>query len=160
MVEHHIMALTNDKRSVRRTSLLCYLFYLKKYIHASLEWYKKHRKDFTVVLPLLREKVPSMQNHCMNIVTNTINQANPGQTPVDVCDQPMFAPAKQIQWKYPEKSGNWSCLFGVFWTYWAYCGILRNHCYCCMTTLSQVVSYLSYLESANSLYVVSRLPPL
>ena len=43
--------------------------------HASQKRYKKGKKDFTAVLPLLREKVHtlSMQYHCMNIVTNTIN---------------------------------------------------------------------------------------
>ena len=37
--------------------------------HTSRKQYKKHRKDFTVVLPLLREKVHtlSMQYYFMNI---------------------------------------------------------------------------------------------
>ena len=67
--------------------------------HVSQKRYKKRRKEFTAVLPLLREKLHtlSMQYHCMNIVTNTINKINPRQTPVDVCDQPIFALTKQIK---------------------------------------------------------------
>ena len=33
-------------------------------------------------------------------------QVNPGQTPVVTLDQPLFALAKQIQWKWPEKYGE------------------------------------------------------
>ena len=39
----------------------------------------------------------------MNIVTNTINKVNPGQTPVDVCHFLIFALTK---------FGNYFCLFG------------------------------------------------
>ena len=82
--------------------------------HASQKRYKKGRKDFTAVLPLLRKKVHtlSVQYHCMNIVTNTINKVNPRRTSVDVCGQPIFALTKQVQWRYPEKFGNYFCLFG------------------------------------------------
>ena len=47
--------------------------------HVSQKRRKKHRKDFTAALSLLREKVHTlkMQYHCMNIVTNTINKVNP-----------------------------------------------------------------------------------
>ena len=31
--------------------------------------------------------------------------------PINVCGQPIFALTKQIQWRYPEKSGNYFCLF-------------------------------------------------
>ena len=66
--------------------------------HVSQKGYKKRGKDFSAVLLLLREKVHtlSMQHHCMNIVTNTINEVNPRQTPVDVCNQPIFALTKHI----------------------------------------------------------------
>ena len=69
--------------------------------HASQKRYKKRRKDFTAMLTLLRGKVHtlSMQYHFMNIATNTINKVNSRQTPVDVCDQPIFALTKQIQWR-------------------------------------------------------------
>ena len=50
----------------------------------------------------------------MEIIKKTINYLNPGQTPVDVCDQPVYALTKKIQWRYPDKFGNSSyfCLFG------------------------------------------------
>ena len=56
----------------------------------------------------------STQYHCMVIIKKTINYLNPGQTPVDVCDQPVYALTKKIQWRYPDKFGNSSyfCLFG------------------------------------------------
>lgn len=54
----------------------------------------------------------SMQYQCVNIVTNTINKVNPGQTPVDVCHFLIFALTTQFQWRYPEKFGNYFCLFG------------------------------------------------
>ena len=56
--------------------------------HDSQKRYKKRRKDFTAVLPLLHEKIHTLriQYHCMNTVTNTINKVNTRQTPVDLCD--------------------------------------------------------------------------
>ena len=50
----------------------------------------------------------------MEIIKQTIAYLNPGQTAVDVCDQPVFALTKKIQWRYQEKSGSDSyfCLSG------------------------------------------------
>ena len=52
----------------------------------------------------------------MEIIKHTIAYLNPGQTPVDVRDQPVFALTKEIQRRYPEKfgSGSYFCLFGGF----------------------------------------------
>ena len=66
---------------------------------------------------------PSFQNqfiHCppntlaWEIIKQTIAYLNPGQSPVDVCDQPVFALKKESQWRYSEKfgSGPYLCLFG------------------------------------------------
>ena len=55
-----------------------------------------------------------VQYHCMVIETNTKTDVNSGQTPVNVFDQPIFAPIKQIQWRYQEKFGNYFSLFGSF----------------------------------------------
>ena len=72
--------------------------------------------DITTILPLIREKVHTLdtQYHCVDIISKTINVINPGQTPVDVCDQPVCALTKQIQWKFPARFGNFSyfSLFG------------------------------------------------
>ena len=82
--------------------------------HASKEQYLWREKDFTSILPLLCQKVHtlSMQHHCMTIVTDTIKEVNPGQTPVDACDQPIYALTKQLQWRYPAKFKNYFSLFG------------------------------------------------
>ena len=57
----------------------------------------------TTILPLIREKVHTLETqfHCMKIISKTIDFLNPGQTPIDVCDQPVYALTKQIQWKFP-----------------------------------------------------------
>ena len=49
----------------------------------------------------------------MNIICKTISVINPNQTPVDTCDQPVYALTKQIQWRYPELFGN-SKYFSLF----------------------------------------------
>ena len=51
------------------------------------------------ILPLIREKVHTLatQYHCMNIISKTISAINPNQTPVDTCDQLVYALTKQIQ---------------------------------------------------------------
>ena len=68
------------------------------------------------VLPLIREKVHTLatQYHCMNIISKTISVMNPNQTPVDTCDQPVYALTKQIQWRYPElfRNSKYFPLFG------------------------------------------------
>ena len=50
------------------------------------------------IMPLLRDPVHTlnMQFHCMKINQNTINAVNPGQTPVDISGQPVYALAKEI----------------------------------------------------------------
>ena len=60
------------------------------------------------ILPSIREKVHTLatQYHCMNIISKTISVINPNQTPVDTCDQPVYALTKQIQWRYPELFSN------------------------------------------------------
>ena len=46
-----------------------------------------------------------MQYHCMNIISNTINTLNPGQTPVDTADQPIFALTKELMIRFTDKFG-------------------------------------------------------
>ena len=55
----------------------------------------------------------STQYNCMNIISKTISVINPNQTPVDTCDQPVYALTKQTQWRYPELFGN-SKYFSLF----------------------------------------------
>ena len=50
------------------------------------------------ILPLLQDKVHTldMKYHCLDIMKDTVSQVNQNQTPLDVCDQPVYALTKQI----------------------------------------------------------------
>ena len=62
----------------------------------------------TAQLPLFLDSAHTvaMIRHSMDVVKNAVEHVNPGQTPVVTLDQPLFALAKQIQWKWPEKYGE------------------------------------------------------
>ena len=42
-----------------------------------------------------------------------MTQLNPGQTPVNICDQSIYAFSKQIQWSYPHDFINYFTFFGA-----------------------------------------------
>lgn len=50
----------------------------------------------------------------MDVISKAVQHLSPGQTPVIALDQPLFAIAKGIQWKWPEKYGEekYVLLFG------------------------------------------------
>ena len=48
----------------------------------------------------------AMIRHSMDVVRSAVEHLNAGQTPVLTFDQPLYALAKQIQWKWPEKYGE------------------------------------------------------
>ena len=60
------------------------------------------------LLPLFYEKAatPSMIKHGMDLHRQAIAYLNPGQIPVTTFDQPLFAIAKHIQWKWPATHGE------------------------------------------------------
>ena len=62
----------------------------------------------TALLPLFQESAHTvaMIRHSMDVVRSATEHLNAGQTPVLTFDQPLFALAKQIQWKWPEKYGE------------------------------------------------------
>ena len=62
----------------------------------------------TALLPLFHESANSvaMIKHSVDVVRNAVEHLNAGQTPVLAFDRPLFALAKQIQWKWPEKYGE------------------------------------------------------
>ena len=62
----------------------------------------------TALLPLFKESAHTvaMIRHSMDVVKSAIEHLNAGQTPVLTFDQPLYALAKQIQWKWPEKYGE------------------------------------------------------
>ena len=61
-----------------------------------------------VILPLIPKTVHTLETqfHCMNITKSTIAYLNPLQTPIDVCDQPVYALTKQIQFQKPDLFGG------------------------------------------------------
>ena len=68
------------------------------------------------LLPLIDAPVHTLQtqHHCMHINKKTTEFLNPGQTPVDVCDQPVFALTWELQQRLKETFGKskYFCLFG------------------------------------------------
>lgn len=80
----------------------------------NISWAAYHAKNGdqvitpTALLPLFQECAHSvaMIRHSMDVVKSAVENLNPGQTPVVTFDQPLYALAKQIQWKWPEKYGE------------------------------------------------------
>ena len=62
----------------------------------------------TALLPLYLDSAHTvaMIKHSMDVVRKAVGHLNPGQTPVVTFDQPLFALAKQIQWKWPQEYGE------------------------------------------------------
>ena len=69
-------------------------------------------KDITVspsaLLPLFHENAHSvaMIRHSVNIIRNAVDHVNNGQVPVITFEQPLYAIAKQILWKWPDVYGE------------------------------------------------------
>lgn len=70
--------------------------------------------DMSAIMPLLRDHSNEVSTikHTMDKVKDVINHLNPSQSPVLAVDQPLFALAKQIQWKWPQMYGNFVILMG------------------------------------------------
>ena len=62
----------------------------------------------TALLPLFQVSAhtAAMIKHSMDVVKCAVEHLNTGQTPVLTFDQPLYALAKQIQWKWPNKYGE------------------------------------------------------
>ena len=67
------------------------------------------------LLPLFKESINdvTMVKHCLKIILDTTTYLNPSQTAVAVCDQPLYALAKQLQWMFPSEFGD-KKLHGMF----------------------------------------------
>ena len=48
----------------------------------------------------------AMIKHSLHVIKSVIKHLNPGHTPVITFDQPLYALAKQIQWKWPGVYGK------------------------------------------------------
>ena len=62
----------------------------------------------TVLLPLFSESAHTvaMVKHSLCVIKSATEHLNPKQTPVITFDQPLYALAKRIQWKWPEEYGE------------------------------------------------------
>ena len=60
------------------------------------------------LFPLFYDKAAtlSMMKHGMDVIRAAVNFLNPGQIPIMTCDQPLFALAKKVQWKFPDIYGE------------------------------------------------------
>ena len=60
------------------------------------------------LLPLFYEKsaTPAMIKHGMDVERQAIEFLNPGQIPITTFDQPLFALAKFVQWRWPDTHGE------------------------------------------------------
>ena len=54
-----------------------------------------------------------MQSHWMMLNMNSIKVLNPGQIPVDISDQPVYALSKELQFRYPDIFGDYVPLIGA-----------------------------------------------
>ena len=85
-------------------------------LDASWATYHSNKEDLvnrsssfvSALLPLLPDQAKSvaMIRHSINVIKASIDFLNPGQVPVIAMDQPLFAVAKQLQWKWPDIYGE------------------------------------------------------
>lgn len=84
--------------------------------HSSLQESTSNPPAITALLPLFYEKAasPAMIKHGMNVIRQATSFLNPQQIPVIALDQPLFALAKMVQWKWPATYGenNFVVMFG------------------------------------------------
>ena len=66
------------------------------------------------LLPLLSDKVNTldMQCHTMKLNKKAVNALNPGQTPVDTSDCPIYALTKEAIYRFPHKFSDYVAMFG------------------------------------------------
>lgn len=76
--------------------------------HSKMHRDSNNPPGITSLLPLFYEKAdtPAMIKHGMDVIREATNFLNPGQIPIITLDQPLFAIAKGIQWKWPENYGE------------------------------------------------------
>ena len=76
--------------------------------HASLQPTFEEPPAKCALLPLFYEKSATlaMIKHGMDMQRRATQYLNPGQIPVTTLDQPLFALAKSVQWKWPETHGE------------------------------------------------------
>ena len=92
----------------------CFVSWAKHYSDRNLE--VMPLPELNAVLPIIPKKIHTVaiQYHFMKIIKRAVNFLNPGQTPTDTCDQPVYALTKEMQWRFPENFGpnSYFTLFG------------------------------------------------
>lgn len=76
--------------------------------HASKASLSSYEPAIIGLLPMFLENAHSLAMilHSMNVVQSAVRHVSPSQTPVIAVDQPLFALAKQIQWKLVNSHGE------------------------------------------------------
>ena len=98
----HSLALV-EKEELARDDAIAWAAY-----HALQQAPSEDPPALCALLPLFYEKAatPGMVKHGMDVQRQAIEYLNPGQIPVTTFDQPLFALAKYVQWKWPETYGE------------------------------------------------------
>lgn len=99
--------------------------------HGSLKRSQSSSPVISGLLPLFYEKASSlaMVKHGMDMQLKATAHLNPGQIPITAFDQPLFAIAKFVQWKWPLVHGETKhvVMFGglhLEMALWSVCGNL------------------------------------
>ena len=92
-----------QKKGISRDDSLAWAGY-----HASAQPIVNDPPALCALCPLFYEKAatPAMSKHGMNVQKLAIDFLNPDQIPVTTFDQPLFAPAKYVQWNWPYTHGE------------------------------------------------------
>ena len=100
-VEHALALL--DKGELNRGDYIGWAAY-----HASQQPSTNDPRCLCALLPLFFEKAATfaMIKHGMDVQRKAIQYLNPGQIPVTTFDQPLYALAKLVQWKWPVTYGE------------------------------------------------------
>ena len=100
-VEHALVLI--DKGEITSEDAIAWAAY-----HASQQTCTEDPPALCALLPLFYEKAatPAMIKHGMDVQREAIQYLNPGQIPVTTFDQPLFALAKLVQWKWPVTHGE------------------------------------------------------
>lgn len=100
-VEHALALL--DKGELNRGDYIGWAAY-----HASQQPSTNDLRCLCALLPLFYEKAATfaMIKHGMDVQRKAIQYLNPGQIPVTTFDQPLYALAKLVQWKWPVTYGE------------------------------------------------------
>ena len=76
--------------------------------HSRISQQENIKKCHSTLLPLLPDEIqsPAMIRHTFEIIVNITKKINPGQPAVITGDQPVYAIAKQLQWRFPDQYGE------------------------------------------------------